>query len=167
MPGRYQLVIFVLLCLKVLDGVAYKDGRLKRGDRIMSVNGLDTSEASQSQAVKAMKVSSQSQLSSIVLSVIIGRFSCFGFCFFAMFSSFTLAPLDGNWHMLLIGAMQYFGTFFYLHCSRMHFSFLANFCLPPYGPRSEKKKNIWGCQYFLDNFATRDARTLNVIFRST
>eukprot|EP00117_Sycon_ciliatum_P044595 scpid12690/ scgid32153/ Multiple PDZ domain protein; Multi-PDZ domain protein 1 len=39
----------------VMDGVAYKDGRLKAGSRIMSVNGVDMSEAVQSQAVTAMK----------------------------------------------------------------------------------------------------------------
>ena len=40
-----------------MDGVAYKDGRLKANSRIMSVNGQDMSEAVQAEAVKALKVS--------------------------------------------------------------------------------------------------------------
>lgn len=37
------------------NGVACRDGRLKRGDRILKVNGVEMKEFSRSQAVESME----------------------------------------------------------------------------------------------------------------
>ena len=43
--------------LQVLGGSADVDGRILRGDQIMSVNGKDLSQAKQDEAVAVLKVS--------------------------------------------------------------------------------------------------------------
>ena len=51
------LLIISLLTAKVLGGSADLDGRILRGDQIMSVNGTDLSKAKQDEAVAVLKVS--------------------------------------------------------------------------------------------------------------
>lgn len=56
----YLVLVFLIISLltaKVLGGSADLDGRILRGDQIMSVNGTDLSKAKQDEAVAVLKVS--------------------------------------------------------------------------------------------------------------